>query len=387
LFYCYWHADLAPVQADLAARLASLPEALPPATGSLYLSAGLATLQREWGGLDRLRMDKFMGLARRLVRAAFASAAAGRWEARSTAAALAPLGAALVPDASAAAAAPAGLGLHIADVAAAELCAVASGRDEPGGGGPSPSARKAAGAGWAAAAGPFVSAAAATPRPELAARLGGSFFRALASHLAERGATGAAGAGAVAAACRAAAAEPATRARNRGVLYVAADALDAAAAEAEEKPGGSPPAAKAVAAAAAAAPAAAPGPGTPPGPGRSAPRAAPAAPAPPPPAPSPSRKRPSPGPAAPPQPAPPPPPSTAAADPGGPKRVKWALRSNIAHAVGAPVPPPAVRTPPGSRPRGPALAPRARSTRLGRDGTPATGPGKVAKAAKAALFR
>jgi len=400
LFYCYWHADLAPVQADLAARLGALPATLPPRPAASYRAAGLAALQREWGGLDRLRMDKFMGLARALVRAAFAAAAAAGWEAAACAAALAPLAAALVPDPSAAAAAPAGLGLHIADVAVTELVAVAAGRDEPGSssGGKGRGGGKAAAAagGWAAAAEPFVRAVAGTPRPELAGRLASTFFTGLAAHLAGRGAAGAAGAAAIAESARAAAAEPATRARARGLLFDAAAALDAAALEAGLR--GEPPTEaelkqqrKDKAAAADA------GPGTPPGPARALPppAAAPAAAAAAvqPQQPHHRKKRPAPADA----PAPPPTaaanaPAAAAPAPPGPKRVKWSLRSNVAHAVGAPVPPPAVRTPPGTRPRGPALAPKARTTRLGRDGTPAAGghgggggPGK--RALKAALFR
>lgn len=60
-------------------------------------------------------------------------------------------------------------------------------------------------------------------------------------------------------------------------------------------------------------------------------------------------------------PAPAPKPTAAAATPAPPptrKRVQWALKANLAHAVGGPVPPAAVRTPPAARPRGPALKKR-----------------------------
>lgn len=179
-------------------------------------------------------------------------------------------------------------------------------------------------------------------------------------------------------AARAAAAEPGTRARARGTLLDAAAALDAAALEAGMR--GEPVAddgpEQVKGKAAHAAPPAAAAPATPPGPTRAL-AAAPAQ--------QQHRKRPAPPAAA----APPPPP--AATDTAGPKRVKWSLRSNVAHAVGAPVPPPAVRTPPGTRPRGPALAPKARTTRLGRDGTPAHGGvahrNNKRSTLKAALFR
>ncbi|KAJ0985107.1 hypothetical protein J5N97_003463 [Dioscorea zingiberensis] len=80
LFYALWHADKPPVQLALASRVASLIESLPVDLSFRYLSALLATLRREWPGIDFLRLDKFYALLRRTIRAVFALLRSRSWD-------------------------------------------------------------------------------------------------------------------------------------------------------------------------------------------------------------------------------------------------------------------------------------------------------------------
>jgi ribosomal RNA-processing protein 1 len=72
------------VQAELATRLASLMSALPAERAILFLEAFFITMQREWPGIDRLRMDKFMSLVRCFVAEAFTYCAKRQWPAELT---------------------------------------------------------------------------------------------------------------------------------------------------------------------------------------------------------------------------------------------------------------------------------------------------------------
>ena len=54
-------------------------EASPPDTAVAFMSGFFATLGREWTGLDRFRMDKFMMLARRFLRQTFVFAKKSDW--------------------------------------------------------------------------------------------------------------------------------------------------------------------------------------------------------------------------------------------------------------------------------------------------------------------
>ncbi|URE05337.1 Nucleolar protein,Nop52 containing protein [Musa troglodytarum] len=71
LFYCVWHADKLPVQADLASRLAALLESVSAPLAARYFEAFLLTIRREWSGIDFLRLDKFYLLIRRFLCHAF----------------------------------------------------------------------------------------------------------------------------------------------------------------------------------------------------------------------------------------------------------------------------------------------------------------------------
>lgn len=71
LFYCVWHADKLPVQAELAGRLAAVLDSLPAPLAARYFEAFLVTIRREWGGIDFLRLDKFYLLIRKFLRHVF----------------------------------------------------------------------------------------------------------------------------------------------------------------------------------------------------------------------------------------------------------------------------------------------------------------------------
>jgi len=48
-------------------KLLEMSLAMKPKIGIRYIEAGLATLRREWKIIDRVRLDKFLSLARKLV--------------------------------------------------------------------------------------------------------------------------------------------------------------------------------------------------------------------------------------------------------------------------------------------------------------------------------
>jgi len=68
LFYCMWMSDKIPIQQHLADTIAKLIHCFrEPKVGVRFLSCFLETLNREWGGLDHLRMDKFLSLTRKMM--------------------------------------------------------------------------------------------------------------------------------------------------------------------------------------------------------------------------------------------------------------------------------------------------------------------------------
>ncbi|GIL67023.1 hypothetical protein Vafri_20412 [Volvox africanus] len=81
LFYCFWHSDKAPVQAELAERLAATLTQLPEQTAYLYFTGFMSTIRREWFGIDRLRMDKFLMLIRKFIHSMLACLKASKWHA------------------------------------------------------------------------------------------------------------------------------------------------------------------------------------------------------------------------------------------------------------------------------------------------------------------
>lgn len=81
LFYCYWMSDKPLVQQALSSELAELLLTITSTSGALrFLRSFWETTVREWGGLDRLRMDKFYMLVRKYVNAAFRLLARSKWD-------------------------------------------------------------------------------------------------------------------------------------------------------------------------------------------------------------------------------------------------------------------------------------------------------------------
>lgn len=376
---------------------------------ALYLDAFYETLSREWSGLDRLRLDKFMLLVRSFVEVTFSLAAGTTNAADSSSSAassaavaassspwcpkrverlLRPLSEAMCPPPSAPLlSSGSGLGLHLADVAAGELLRAATAPSSSSS--PSTSAQREEGV--LAAVLPFSRAAATTQRPELATRLSREFFSKVASAIGEGegGEEGGSGgkkrksllspslAALLSNQLLSLASLPETRARNREVLYSAAAAMEAAGEEAaarkekkkEKKKAVSPEkdaepqqqqqkaknSKKRPAAPEAAVPPSTPPTSTPSKAAEQAAAAAAGAAA----VVAPEAKKAKTAAAATPTQTKPAPTAEEQAEReearAEKKRVRWSFKSNLAHSVGGPVPPPHVRTPPGSAPRGSAL--------------------------------
>jgi ribosomal RNA-processing protein 1 len=86
LFYCFWMSDKVPVQRELAERLAGLINVCPNQEQTEhFIRAFYRTMQREWGGIDRLRMDKFYNLIRCFQRETFVYLAKSHWRSESIA--------------------------------------------------------------------------------------------------------------------------------------------------------------------------------------------------------------------------------------------------------------------------------------------------------------
>jgi ribosomal RNA-processing protein 1 len=69
VFYAFWHSDKVPVQQELALNLSRLVRVVSPNDERVYLflSAFFTTMQREWGGIDKHRVDKYLSLLRRML--------------------------------------------------------------------------------------------------------------------------------------------------------------------------------------------------------------------------------------------------------------------------------------------------------------------------------
>ncbi|VDC01952.1 unnamed protein product [Peniophora sp. CBMAI 1063] len=82
VFYCFWMSDKPLVQQALASELAGLLLAIDSTDAALGFLEGFWTcIVREWSGIDRLRIDKYLMLIRRYVNASFRLLARGGWEA------------------------------------------------------------------------------------------------------------------------------------------------------------------------------------------------------------------------------------------------------------------------------------------------------------------
>ncbi|KAG0602814.1 hypothetical protein M758_10G043300 [Ceratodon purpureus] len=80
LFYCLWHSDKAHVQGDLINKLAGILESLDADTSLAFFEVFLTTMRREWGGIDRLRLDKFYRLLRQFLIRVFTLLQKSKWD-------------------------------------------------------------------------------------------------------------------------------------------------------------------------------------------------------------------------------------------------------------------------------------------------------------------
>ncbi|KAK9863935.1 hypothetical protein WJX84_009101 [Apatococcus fuscideae] len=213
LFYCFWHSDKQPVQKHLAERLAEILGTLQPEVAIMYFRMFLKTMQREWFGIDRLRLDKFMLLVRCFLRQAAARLCASNWDTSTVEAQAACLSEEVLGKGGSATNLAAGLGYHLADVFLLETMAACEDCGKMAGGRPSHEGLQA----WLE---PFCQTLAASNRAAFLPRLQDGVFdklmrsvrdgdlwiqhldiAALAAHLFHLGA------------------QPGVRTRNRSVLY------------------------------------------------------------------------------------------------------------------------------------------------------------------------
>ncbi|KAL7425167.1 hypothetical protein Q5752_000855 [Cryptotrichosporon argae] len=143
LFYCFWMSDKPLVQQALATELSSLLLSISPAPSRADLgaaereaerfAASLAFLEgfwaaiiREWNGIDRLRMDKFLMLLRRWTNATLRLLARSEWSAASVRAINAVYSAPSGPLTWQDVRVPSSIATHLADVFLTELSSVLS---------------------------------------------------------------------------------------------------------------------------------------------------------------------------------------------------------------------------------------------------------------------
>ena len=81
LFFCMWHSDKPLTQQRLARDLADLLTIVSGRENFLgFVRAFWQTIAREWGGIDALRMDKFLYLVRCYVGKGFEVVKKKEWE-------------------------------------------------------------------------------------------------------------------------------------------------------------------------------------------------------------------------------------------------------------------------------------------------------------------
>ncbi|KAG2444481.1 hypothetical protein HXX76_001231 [Chlamydomonas incerta] len=214
LFYCFWHSDKQPVQAELAQRLAAMLTRLNEQTAYLYFTCFLDTMRREWFGIDRLRLDKFLMLIRRFVHQMLLCLKAAKWRQELVVRYTAYLQAQVVlPDDTVPAV---GLAYHLNDVLLDELRGAAGGEAVPA-------------AALEALLAPFAAALAAGEQAMLN-RISEGLFDSLLAELAaptdDSRYLAQLDVAALAAALFEMGAEQSTRARNRQVLYDLSNSLE-----------------------------------------------------------------------------------------------------------------------------------------------------------------
>ncbi|XP_048202120.1 ribosomal RNA processing protein 1 homolog A [Perognathus longimembris pacificus] len=83
LFYCLWMQDKPLLQEELGRTIAQLIHAFQTTEARhLFLQAFWQTMNREWAGIDRLRLDKFYMLMRMVLNESFKAVKSGGWEER-----------------------------------------------------------------------------------------------------------------------------------------------------------------------------------------------------------------------------------------------------------------------------------------------------------------
>ncbi|KAI9804298.1 MAG: hypothetical protein M1833_007105 [Piccolia ochrophora] len=75
-----WMSDRPRTQQRLAADLAGFTDCLPEKNVMLFMEAFWTTMAAEWGGIDALRLDKFLLLVRRCLNASFEYLARRDWD-------------------------------------------------------------------------------------------------------------------------------------------------------------------------------------------------------------------------------------------------------------------------------------------------------------------
>nr|XP_019601311.1 PREDICTED: ribosomal RNA processing protein 1 homolog A isoform X1 [Rhinolophus sinicus] len=83
LFYCMWMQDKPLLQEELGRTISQLIHAFQTAEAQhLFLQTFWQTMNREWTGIDRLRLDKFYMLMRMVLNESLKALKAQRWEER-----------------------------------------------------------------------------------------------------------------------------------------------------------------------------------------------------------------------------------------------------------------------------------------------------------------
>ena len=80
LFYAMWHADGWDVQEELAEQMVGLLHKLKHKVALTYAGVFYITARREWVGIDRHRMDKYLMLSRRMTSQVMRYCANRNWE-------------------------------------------------------------------------------------------------------------------------------------------------------------------------------------------------------------------------------------------------------------------------------------------------------------------
>ncbi|BFZ13682.1 hypothetical protein BsWGS_16721 [Bradybaena similaris] len=81
LFYCMWMQDKPLIQEELSQRITNLLHCFPKTEDGLrFVKVFLETMSREWNGIDRLRLDKFMMMFRDMLHQTFVLLSKGDWQ-------------------------------------------------------------------------------------------------------------------------------------------------------------------------------------------------------------------------------------------------------------------------------------------------------------------